>query len=100
MQCMCGDIASTKTVVRKACAAELDFYECRTCARVSDGVLYVEEIEVLADAGMVAHARLAFNELTSPKAQQLLELAKRKLEAQGRINEEMRLEIAQNAFDF
>jgi hypothetical protein len=97
---MCGDIAASKTVVKKACAAELDLYECRSCGRVSSGKLYVEDIEVAADVGSLPYARQVFNRLTAEHAQQLLEQAKVALIKEGRAMEEMRLESAQNAFDF
>lgn len=75
MQCQCGADAVTQTAVRKALKAELSFYQCKMCKRVSDGVLFIEGIEVAYDQGGTPLARSSFNTLTEESARELLDAA-------------------------
>ncbi len=72
MQCKCGDVAFTKELERKKLKAELRFYECRSCQRISNAVLTILGTEVATDLGGSTHARIAFESLTAESAAELL----------------------------
>lgn len=78
MQCSCGGEASTKTAQREANKAVRSFYQCPRCKRVSDGVLFINDIEVARDQGGQTLARDAFNSLSAESARALLMAAQPK----------------------
>ncbi len=59
MQCSCGADAALKQQP-KSRRVKLTFYQCAECGRVSDGILYVDDTEVLRDAAATPHARIAY----------------------------------------
>lgn len=73
MQCQCGGDARASTKVKASLKAELRFYLCVECGRVSDGVLTINNLEVETDRQGLPLARVAFNTLTRDSAASLLQ---------------------------
>lgn len=71
MQCSCGANADLSTQVNRKCDAELRYYACEKCGKVSDGVLAVQGHDVCWDVPGDAVARRHFNNLTPESAQEL-----------------------------
>lgn len=49
MQCKCGSDAQTNDSVNKKLKATLEFYECKSCTRVSSAKLYIDGVLVAED---------------------------------------------------
>jgi len=71
MQCSCGANADLTIQVNRKCKAELRFYSCDKCGKVSDGVLAIRDIDVSWDVAGDAIARRWFTTLTPESAEDL-----------------------------
>lgn len=71
MQCSCGASADLTTQTNRKCKAELRYYQCEKCKRVSDGVLTIQGRDVSWDHDNDAQARRWFDTLTPESAESL-----------------------------
>lgn len=69
MQCKCGGDTKISESVNKKLKASLEFYECRSCGRVSSASLWIEGVMVAEDPD----ARMHYQKLDKDFARQLLE---------------------------